>query len=44
MNEYDFYVNLEEIWEGWINQTPDEIPGESELNKEELEELEQVCF
>jgi hypothetical protein len=44
MNEYDFYVNLEEIWEGWIDQTQDEMSRESVLNTEELDELEQTCF
>jgi len=45
MNDYDFNFKLEEIWEGWIDQQmADEISAESELNKEELDELEQMCF
>lgn len=42
MNENDF--NLEEIWEGWIDQIQDEIPKEPWFDREELEELEELCF
>ena len=42
VNEDDF--TPEDIWEGWIDRTQDEIPAVSQLIQAKLEELKELCF